>query len=183
MNRIIREIGIKESFSFFISFAIGLFCLASVIINQSCSDTQTEMIIIQKTWVRHAEGQYSSPTAWIRSTEGELYYIRNELYSPYYKSCFSLADAKLEIKVDTHRIYRDRDSGEITNKQIVEAKFNGIKLFGIEDENHIRAQNRIIALILGIFFMLPIICLVLLGLFILLMISPLSKLFVKKNGQ
>ena len=152
----------------------GIISFISFSKNQPCREVQRKTISIQETWVRHAT-RGSSPMPWIRSSEGDLYYLRSEFYSTYYHSCFSKPGEELVALIDTSRIYRDNETGETTNQQIVEVEHNGVQLFSIEDENHIRNRNRWIALLFGCIFMFPIVLLVILALIMVFMQSPFFK--------
>ena len=175
MSRNKDKIGWKECLALAFTLGVALFCFHMADQHRVCTDYYGETITIRESWICSAESRYQSPTGWIRSTDGDLYYVRRELFFKDYESVYSHIGTTLEVLVDTHWRYREQDTGEKTNRQIVAAAYNGTELFGIEDENRERAENRAIAILFGVFFSLPIIFLTLLGLFILVMRTPLSK--------
>lgn len=169
MRRKKDKIGWKECLALAFTLGVALFCFHMADQHRVCTDYYGETITIRESWICSAESRYQSPTAWIRSTDGDLYYVRRELFFRDYESVYSQPGTTLEVLVDTHWTYRERDTGEKTNRQIVAASCDGTELFGVEDENHLRAENRLIAMLFGIFFALPSVFLLLLGLLILAM--------------
>lgn len=177
MSRKKDKIGWKEWLALAFTLGIALFCFYMADQHRVCTDADYygDTITIQESWICNAGSRFESPTAWIRSTDGDLYYVRCELFSRHYESCYSHVGTTLEVLVDTHWTYRERDTGEKTSRQIVAAACNGTELFGVEDENHIRAANRLIAILFGVLFSIPSVFLILLGFFIFAMRTPLSK--------
>lgn len=147
-----------------------------------CTPDNVEVydIVIQDAWFRAAWGRYDRTTAFVRSTEGTMYWIEPKYMNPWYNEYFT-EGTKLEISAfytDTlFHVPKDKETGEKTNWSIVGAKCGDKVLFDLENSSNDLKADRNFWLVVG--FALSVPCWGILLLFALYEILKLILFIVK----
>lgn len=154
----------QELIKYLIVFAVCIFApiipLVSGFGTVICTpdNVQMQTIVIQHAWFQNADNQYDATKAFVRSSEGTLYWIEPNLMSPWYDEYFNEGTV-LEVAIfysdAPFQFSSDRETGEKATGCIVSAKCGDEVLFDLDAANVHRRVDKIIALTIGFVLALP----------------------------